>query len=96
LKKAHFEEFSRERLEEAFKNNPVYGVYVKVDFDKYLYIKLFYKGNAIKTIKKRDWKQLYWKERELQVDVFKRIFMISEILPAQVPKNYGRGFYYHK
>jgi hypothetical protein len=78
LNQANFEKLSEEKLQKAFENNSIYGVNVTVDFEKYSYMKLYYKGTAIKTVTERDWRWAYLKERERSFGVFKRIFMVIQ------------------
>jgi hypothetical protein len=76
LIKANYSELTRQQIEYALEQTSPYGLDVKIDFDQFEDVSLFYRAKSQRTIKIRDWKTLYIKKREVNLISYQRICLL--------------------
>ncbi len=81
LKKANYEKLSEQQLNTALNKISPHGVKVSVDFEEFSEVALFFRGAAIQTKLHRNWKRLKFKKEPIEVQVYRRLFVLIQ------PKN---------
>ncbi len=81
LENANYEKISEQDLNQALNKISPHGVKVSVDFEDFTEVALFYRGSATHTESHRNWKQFKFKKQQVEVQVFRRLFILLQ------PKN---------
>jgi hypothetical protein len=76
LHEANYTELTREQIEYALEQTSPYGLDVKIDFDQFEDITLFYRAKSQRTISVRDWKTLFIKKRNVNLIAYQRICLL--------------------
>jgi hypothetical protein len=76
LHEANYTELTREQIEYALEQTSPYGLDVKIDFDQFEDITLFYRAKSQRTIAVRDWKTLFIKKRNINLIAYQRICLL--------------------
>lgn len=78
LNNANYEKISENDLNEALNKISPHGVKVSVDFEEFSDVSLFYRGSAIRTELHRDWKRLNLKKQEIEIPIYRRLFVLLQ------------------
>ncbi len=78
LDDANYEKISEDDLNKALNKISPYGVKVSVDFSDFSDVALFYRGSAVRTEFHRDWKRLQFKKREIDILIYRRLFVLLQ------------------
>ncbi len=89
LENANYERLSEDDLNEALNKISPHGVKVSVDFDEFEEVALFYRGSAIQTESRKNWKQIYLKEKTIETLIYRRLFVLLQ------PKNRQQWIQHH-
>ncbi|MCK5831618.1 MAG: DUF3754 domain-containing protein [Methylococcales bacterium] len=81
LEKANFEKLSESDLNEALNKISPLGVKVSVDFNEFSEVALFYRGTAVQTESRRNWKKFQFKKLPYDMQIYRRLFVLLQ------PKN---------
>ena len=81
IESANFTKLSEQALNEAMNKVSPHGVKVSVDFDEFNEVALFYRGSAIRTELRRNWKKFPFKKEEREMPIYRRLFVLLQ------PKN---------
>jgi hypothetical protein len=81
LNDANYEKLTLDQLTVALSETSPYGVEVVVDFDDFSEMLLFYQGSAINYEQQRDWKQLFLKQKTVEVKIYRRLFILLKLKP---------------
>lgn len=81
LEKANFEPLSEKDLNDALNKISPHGVKVSVDFDEFADVTLYYRGTAVQTEFRRNWKTLQLKKQPFELQIYRRLFVVLQ------PKN---------
>ncbi len=76
LQEANYTELTREQIEYALEQTSPYGLDVKIDFDQFADVSLFYRAKSQRTVKVRDWKTLFIKKRNVNLIAYRRICLL--------------------
>lgn len=76
LENANYEKISEADLNTALNKTSPHGVTVSVDFDDFAELALFYRGAAVQTEYHRNWKQLSFKKKPVDVMIYRRLFVL--------------------
>gem|GEM_PF-370146 len=76
VEKANYVSLSRDELNRAMEKTSPYGVEVKVDFDDFEDIALFYRGRATRITWQRDWKKLWLAKQRIDTPVYRRMLLL--------------------
>jgi hypothetical protein len=72
---ANYRELNQRELEEVLTMASPDGVHVDVDFREYEVKLMFYRGESLASLKKRDIKKLFLKHLHYEVPIFERLFL---------------------
>ncbi|BCG64933.1 MAG: hypothetical protein methR_P2726 [Methyloprofundus sp.] len=78
LEDANYERISEQELNEALNKISPHGVKVSVDFNDFAEVSLFYRGSAIQTSWHRSWRTFSFKKQAVNVQVFRRLFVLIQ------------------
>ena len=78
LNDANYEKLSEDDLNEALNKISPHGVKVSVDFDEFNDVQLYFRGSAIQTEFHRDWKRLKFKKQAIEIQVYRRLFVLLQ------------------
>ena len=78
LEDANYERISEAELNDALNKISPHGVKVSVDFNDFAEVSLFYRGSAIETSWHRNWRKLSFKKQPVDVQVFRRLFVLIQ------------------
>jgi len=78
LEDANYEKISEDDLNKALNKISPHGVKVSVDFSDFSDVALFYRGSAVRTESHRDWKRLKFKKREIDILIYRRLFVLLQ------------------
>lgn len=78
LDSANYEKISEASLNEALNKISPHGVKVSVDFEAFAEVSLFYRGSALHTESRRNWKRLQFKKKPTEVQVYRRLFVLLQ------------------
>ena len=81
LQDANFNVLDQQMLNEALNKTSPYGVEVSVDLSEFQETLIFYRGTAVRTDKLRRWQSLFLKEEQIQVPVYRRLFVLLQLKP---------------
>lgn len=73
---ANYSELDQQQIELALEKTSPYGLEIKIDFDAFDKISLFYRGKSSTTAWVRDWKTLYLKKKALHMIHYQRLFLL--------------------
>ncbi|MES9862168.1 MAG: DUF3754 domain-containing protein [Candidatus Thiodiazotropha sp. LLP2] len=76
LIEANYSELNREQIEFALEQSSPYGLDVKIDFDKFDHVSLFYRAKSQRSVGVRDWKTCYLKKRTVNFIKYQRICLL--------------------
>jgi hypothetical protein len=76
LNNANYEELSIDDINKAMEADSFYGVSVSVDLEDYEKLIVYYRGSAIETKYKRNWKTLFLSKETLEIPIYKRMFLL--------------------
>lgn len=76
LTKANYIQLDQTQIEEALLESSPYGLEVKIDFDAFSHISLFYRGKAQTTLQVRDWKKLWLKRKPINELQYQRLLLL--------------------
>ncbi|MET0044932.1 MAG: DUF3754 domain-containing protein, partial [Candidatus Thiodiazotropha sp. 6PLUC3] len=76
LSDANYSELNREQIEFALEQSSPYGLDVKIDFDRFEYVSLFYRAKSQQSAAVRDWKTCYLKKRTVNFITYQRICLL--------------------
>ena len=76
LHEANYTELTRQQIEYALEQTSPYGLDVKIDFDQFADVSLFYRAKSQRTVKVRDWKTLFIKKRNVNLIAYQRICLL--------------------
>ena len=79
LQDANFNVLDQKMLNEALNKTSPYGVEVSVDLSEFQETLIFYRGTALRTDKLRRWQSLFLKEEQVQVPVYRRLFVLLQL-----------------
>ena len=83
LSAANYTELNRQQIEYALEKSSPYGLDVKIDFDRFEHVSLFYRAKSQRSVKVRDWKTLYLKKRTVSLIRYQRIFLLLQYQDKQ-------------
>jgi hypothetical protein len=78
LEDANYEKISENDLNKALNKISPHGVKVSVDFSDFSDVALFYRGSAVRTEFHRDWKRFQFKKREIEILIYRRLFVLLQ------------------
>ncbi|MES9851948.1 MAG: DUF3754 domain-containing protein [Candidatus Thiodiazotropha sp. L084R] len=76
MNEANYIELNREQIEYALEQTSPYGLDVKIDFDQFEHVSLFYRAKIQRSVKIRDWKTLFIKQRNVNLIAYQRICLL--------------------
>ena len=76
LTHANFTELDQQQIEYALEKTSPYGLEIKIDFDAFEHVALFYRGKSRSQFEIRDWKSLWLKKRPVQLISYRRLFLL--------------------
>jgi hypothetical protein len=83
LIEANYTELNREQIEYALEQSSPYGLDVKIDFDRFKHVSLFYRAKSQRSIQVRGWKSGFIKKRNINLIVYQRICLLLHYLDEQ-------------
>lgn len=84
IKDANFKEIDIKALDSLLSRTSPYGVAVHVDRSDFDTMRLYYRGTALRTEQRRDWRWLYLRHRTIEVQTFSRLFLALKLKPDAV------------
>ncbi|MCG7992658.1 MAG: DUF3754 domain-containing protein [Candidatus Thiodiazotropha lotti] len=76
LHEANYSELTRQQIEYALEQTSPYGLDVKIDFDQFTDVSLFYRAKSQRTVMVRNWKTLFIKKRSVNLIAYQRICLL--------------------
>ncbi|MCK5718916.1 MAG: DUF3754 domain-containing protein [Thiomargarita sp.] len=76
LNNANYEELTSEDINNAISADSYYGVRVAVDLNEFAEMIVYYRGATIDVKHRRTWKSLYIRKENIDVPIYKRIFLL--------------------
>lgn len=76
LHEANYNELTRQQIEYALEQTSPYGLDVKIDFEQFTDVSLFYRAKSQRTLLVRDWKTLFIKKRSVNLIAYQRICLL--------------------
>lgn len=73
---ANYSELNQQQIEYALEKTSPYGLEIRIDFDAFSDLALFYRGKSQSTLQVRDWKRLYLKKKTVSLIRYQRLFLI--------------------
>lgn len=78
LNNANFKKLSENELNEALNKISPHGVKVSVDFDEFAEVALYYRGAAIHTELRNNWKRFQFKKQAVDMQIYRRLFVLLQ------------------
>ena len=82
LTAANYTELNEQQIQYALQKTSPYGLEVKLDFNDFEHVALFYRGKSKSRFEVRDWKRLYLKKKSLSLVRYQRIFLVLQFKPG--------------
>lgn len=79
LGRANFEPLPIDAINAALTKTSPHGVEVSVDLEEFEHLALFCRGSSSMRVSKRDWRRLYLRNIELQIPIYRRLFMLLKL-----------------
>jgi len=76
LNNANYEVLSKKMLEKAIEQTSPYGVEVSINFDDFDEVKIYYRGQSIKTDIIKDPMKFYLKTKEISFPIYRRLLLV--------------------
>ena len=76
LAKANYTRLNQGQIEEALLESSPYGLELKIDFEAFSHVSLFYRGKAQTTLQVRDWKTLWLKQKPVNELQYQRLLLL--------------------
>jgi len=73
---ANYTELDQQQIEYALQKSSPYGLEIRIDFEAFSKISLFYRGKSSRSIQIRDWKTLYLKKKTVNLIRYQRLFLL--------------------
>ncbi len=83
LTDANFEELDRAYIEDNLEHSSPDSLAVRVDFDDYVELSVWVRGRSTRTVRRRDWRGLWLRHEEVEVEVFRRLFLAVELVELE-------------
>jgi len=84
LAAANYSELNQQQIEFALEKTSPYGLEIRIDFDAFADITLFYRGKSSTSLRVRDWKRLFVKKKTINLIRYQRLFLLIRYKDAQV------------
>ncbi|EDN66900.1 conserved hypothetical protein [Beggiatoa sp. PS] len=78
LNNANYEELTIDDINRAINEESFYGVNVSVDLEDFEKLIVYYRGSAIETKYRRDWKKLFLSKKPIEIPIYKRMFLLMK------------------
>jgi hypothetical protein len=76
LNNANYEVLTKQMLEKAIEQTSLYGVEVSINFDDFKEVKIYFRGQSIKTDNILDPMKLYLKKKEISFPIYRRLLLV--------------------
>jgi len=80
---ANFSELDQQQIEYALEKTSPYGLEIKIDFEAFEDVALFYRGKTSQSIEIRDWRSLWLKKRTVRMISYRRLFLLLRYRDTQ-------------
>jgi hypothetical protein len=89
---ANYQELNQQQIQYALQKTSPYGLEIRIDFDAFSDVLLFYRGKQQNTVQLRDWKTLFLKKKSVHIIRYQRLFLLLGYSDPEKPGIYLKLF----